>query len=130
MSRQAEAAYGKWRTLHEKECLRDLVIGARVYRAYWDRIEEGEVCRISRVGYTSDGREYEDKSGPYTCYHANFRGTYESQTHQWKWFFKIADAERDLVRQLRRRAEDSRRDAAKWEDLAATFDVSAAKEVP
>lgn len=130
MSIEAEKAHERWMTIHEEECKRDLIIGAKVYRANWDRIEEGEVVRISRVRYTSDGREYEDKTGPYICYHASFRYDHESQTYQWKWFYKIEDAKRDLAKKLRRRAEESRRDAVKCEDMAATYDPPVAAKEP
>lgn len=127
MSIAAEKAHGKWMTVHDEECKRDLVVGAKVYRANYRYIEEGTVCRISRVRYTSDGREFEDPAGPYVCYHASFPSGHEGQTYQWKWFFKIEDAKRELAKQLRRMAEDNRRKAAEYEDLAATYDPSATK---
>ena len=129
MSRANELAYEKWRTTHDEECRRDLVIGARVYRAGYDKIEEGEVKRIDRVRYVesyfSCPQEVEDPSGPYTRYTACFgANSWESQTYQWRFFFKIEDARKDLVKKLRERAKDRRVDADRFDALAATFEAT------
>jgi len=126
MSRQHEEAYEKWRAVHDEECRRDLVVGARVYRAEWDRIEEGTIERIDRVRFDYDAREVEDPDGPYPRYFACFGpGRWESQTFQWKWFFRIEDAKKDLIKKLRDRAKDRRDEADKWDALAATFERAA-----
>lgn len=124
MSRQHEEAYARWRKTHDEECQRDLLVGAKVYRPAYDRIEEGTVERIDHVRYTSDAHEIEDPDGPYTRYFACFGpGRWESQTFQWRWFYKVEDAKKLLARQLRERAEGHRRDADKCDALAASIEI-------
>ena len=71
--------------------------------------------------------EVEDPNGPCIRYHATFgRGAYgwESATYQWKFFYKIEDAKARLAKKLRERAEDNRREASRWDALAATFEAT------
>ena len=130
LSKQAEEAYEKWRAAHDEECRRDLVIGAKVYRAEYGRIEEGEVIAIDRIRYTDgifdNGREVDDPNGPYTRYTACFGpGQWERQTYQWRFFYNINDARKKLAKDLRERAKDARRDADRWDAMAATFEAQA-----
>lgn len=129
MSRQAEEAYERSRKAHDEECQRVLVLGAKVYRARWDRIEEGKVRRLDRVRFDSDGREVEDLTGPYTRYVACFGSDWEGQTYQWKWFHRIDDAKRELAKQLRDRAKDKRQEADRWDALAATYESALAESI-
>lgn len=127
MSRQNEEAYEKWRKVHDEECRRDLVIGAKVYRAGYDKVEEGEVKSIARVRYVESyfgsPREVEDPEGLYTRYTACFGSDWEHQTYQWAFFFNIADARKTLAQKLRDRAKEHRDDAARCDALAASFEA-------
>jgi hypothetical protein len=120
MSKKAEEAYEAWFKGHLEECARVLVVGARVYRANYNRIEEGEVRKIDRVRFTAN-REEEDPNGPVIRYWASFNdhNIWESQTYQWKWFFRREDAQKDLVQRARDRAKDLRAEADRWDALAS-----------
>lgn len=127
MSRQAEEVHERLFSAHLEECARDLVVGARVYRAGYDQIEEGQVREIDRVRFAVGDwqHEIEDPAGNYARYHASFMdGTrWESQIFQWRWFFRREDAERRLAIKLRERAKDLRRDAERWDVLAASMEA-------
>ena len=124
MSRQTEEAYEKRARLHDKECQRDLVLGATVYLPNFDHIEEGKVTKIDRIIFDSTGNEREDENGPYVRYHATFSPHHwVSQTYQWKWFYRIEDAKKALVKQMRERARTSRQEVDKWENLASVFEL-------
>ncbi len=131
MSRLADEAHARWFEAHLAECARDLVIGATVYRVGWDRIEEGQVRRIDRVRHGSDQYEVEDPNGPCIRYHATFDtgDRWESQTYQWKWFFRREDAQKRLAEKLTERAKDLRAQADRCDALAtATKSEAAAAE--
>lgn len=141
MSRAAELAYEKWHQQHEVECARDLVVGAVVYRAMYDRIEEGVVRRVSRCNIRSNGNAIECENGehgtsPY--YVAQFGRDWVDQTYQWRWFFDRKKAQAELVRELRRNIEHERSKIAKWEALivenspreVATDDRTTGQETP
>lgn len=124
MSHQADEAHARQFDAHLAECERDLVVGAKVYRAAYDRIEEGEVRRIDRVRYGStweNHREIEDPNGPYARYHAEFGSgdRWESQIYQWKWFFRREDAAKRLAEKLTEHATDLRAQADRWDALAS-----------
>ena len=126
MSRAAEEAHEKWFLQHLSECARDLVVGAKVYRVNYNRIEEGEVVRVSTCDYhTSFGGstiliERHDGKGSNPYYVARFRSTYEEHEWQWRWFFKKTDAQQELIKQARDKLKELQRDMERWEDLIAT----------
>lgn len=125
MSRAAEEAHERWFEAHLKECVRDLVVGVKVYRVGYDKVEEGEMMRISRARRQNWNNLVEDPNGPHIVYYAHFSdGAYgwEMQTWQYIFFFRREDAQKKLAQQLRERAKDLRRDADKWEALATTLD--------
>ena len=122
MSRYDEA-HEKWFEAHIEECRRDLVIGARVYRAGYDKIEEGTVRRIERIRYDYEYHEVEDPNGPYTRYIACFGFEWESQTTQYKFFYRVEDARKKLAEKLRDRAKDARQEADRWDALASTYET-------
>jgi hypothetical protein len=127
MSRAAEEAHARWFEKHLEECARDLVVWARVYRAGYDKIEEGTVRSIERIRFETSAwsgvpREIVDPQGDKIRYWASFSDNHtgwESQTYQWKWFFKLEDAKKDLARKLTERAKDLRAEADRWDALAA-----------
>ena len=91
--------------------------------------------RIERIRYTDgifdSGREVEDPNGPYIRYVARFGpkdtgGSWEHQTFQWRFFYRIEGAQVKLVDKLRERAKEARRDADRWETLAASYDPKVA----
>lgn len=128
MSKVAEDAHAKWFAQHEIECARDLVVGAKVYRANYDRIEEGVVIRVSRchISEFGNGSPEERDNGEHPYYVAEFPGggwhSYEGQVYQWKFFTNLTDARKNLISQLRHRIEDHHRDVKKLEKLIASLE--------
>jgi hypothetical protein len=97
----------------------ELVVGATVYRARYDRVETGVVRRVSRAKVTSSGGTEEDEHGEYPYYVAQFggRGDWDGQTHSWKWFAQKERARRDLARQICNRIEERQREIKRLEGM-------------
>lgn len=120
MSRALEEAHERWFKTHLEECERDLIVGARVYRVGYDSVEEGKVSRVCRARRLGWNNLREDPNGSIVQYHACFgAGAWESQTYQYIFFYRREDAQKKLAEKLRDRAKDCRRDADKWDALAA-----------
>lgn len=119
VSRAAEEEFKAQFAKHLEECARDLVVGATVYRAAWDGIEEGVVRRVSKCyfGFGGSGPYEDEEKGTSPLYVAQFRSDWVEQTYQWRWFFDPAKAREELVRELRLRIENNRRAIARWEAL-------------
>lgn len=129
MSRLAEEAFDRRLVSDRAECERDLVVGAKVWRARSDRIEEGVVRRVEIGRFLSNGDFVASASGHARNYVASFGasgygpGDWESQTYQWRFFLDKRRAHADLVRQLRRRVEEYQREIKKWEALMAEHEA-------
>jgi hypothetical protein len=54
MSLQHQQTYEKWRKAHDEECVRDLIPGAKVYRARYDRLQEGIVEKSNALDWKCD----------------------------------------------------------------------------
>jgi hypothetical protein len=132
MSRAAEEAYEKWYKNHLEECKRDLVVGTKVYRAKYKEIEEGIVRSIRRgtwkpTGFSSYWVE-EPNGEDYQFYAAfgpnaeNKHFDWDGQGTQWKWFFKLSDAQKDLVKKAKRSAEECRTEAIKWDKIVEKYE--------
>jgi hypothetical protein len=94
------------------------VIGDAVFRANWDRVEEGRVIRIQRIKLDSQGNSrgaYPD--GDFIETTAKFGGDYESQTYCWKFFPRVETAQSRLAELAASHAEEKRREAARWDAL-------------
>lgn len=132
MSLAAERAHEERFLRHLEECKRDIVVGAKVYRAAWDRIEEGVVRRVSKCRFRSTwggGDFVEDETGDHDFYVAQFGGDasghggeWVEQTYQWRWFIDVEKAKKELVRQLRSRIEVKRHDIERLEAIIATME--------
>lgn len=106
---------------HLLECARDIVVGAKVYRANYSHIEEGVVKRVGRCCLRGDGDLEERDDGDHAYYLAQFgRYTCEAQTYQWKWFVSEDKAKVRLVEQLRRSLEDAQGRIRELEALIVT----------
>lgn len=118
-----DAEYARQFEQHLADCARDLVLGAKVYRARYGRIEEGVVDHVGRCRIDSGGNVRPDDAGAHAYYGAKGVGPWpqewDGQTYQWRWFFRLADARKELVREAKRRIEDMRVDIAKQEALIA-----------
>ncbi len=118
MSKEKEDAWQKWSDQQKIDCARDLVVGAKVYRATYSCIEEGTVVKVSKCFINPNGDLREDPKGDFHYYAAKF-GTgfdgYVTQTYQWKFFFNLKDAQKDLIRKLERRISDHRFDVSRLE---------------
>lgn len=122
MSRAAERAFEEQFKKHLEDCARDLVVGATVYRAGYDCVEEGVVRRVSKCKFTSfpySGGPYECDDGDTPYYVAQFRHDWVGQTYQWQWFFDRAEAVKKLVEKLRERVEKNKAEVRRWEALIA-----------
>lgn len=94
------------------------VIGDTVYRARWDRIEEGRVTRIQRIKLDRQGNSLgPHPDGEYVESTAKFGSDYDSQTYCWKFFPRVETAQARLAELAQGQADDKRREAAKWDAL-------------
>lgn len=124
MSRAAERAYEAWLKQHMAECARDLVVGATVYRAGYNEIETGVVRRVARCAYppwANDAVECDD--GEYPYYVAQFRHDWVGQTQQLKWFFDKDKARVALIKDVRSRIDELKRDISRWEALCVRLSI-------
>lgn len=102
----------------DRENQHQFVIGDLVYRARWDRVEEGRVVRIQRIKLDRQGNSLgEHPDGDYIETHAKFGSDYEKQTYCWKFFPRIETAHARLAELAQGQADDKRREAAKWDAL-------------
>jgi hypothetical protein len=121
MSKAAEEEAERYFAQLRIENARDFVIGATVYRANFDRIEEGVVRKVGRC----DDPNYGEKAdGKYPYYLAEFKrgrgaasGDWESQTFSWKWFATRDAARKKLRESIEGRIEDKRHDIRTLEQL-------------
>lgn len=123
MSAAAEAAHEKWFAQHALDCASHFVVGAKVYRTRFSRIEEGVVRRVSRCKITSGGSTEECDGGEYPYYVAEFGRDWEGQTHAWKFFWVKNDATKVLLTEVRSRIEAKRREICELEALVTTLDI-------
>ena len=116
-----EIELARWR----EEMLADqstMVVGAKVYRARWDRVEEGFIRRVEPA-------HVHESPIPARKYVAEFpqpplaQGAWEDQHYQCKFFTDRARAVKALVREMRDRAEKLERDAAKWREEAKRWEM-------
>lgn len=120
MSRAAEEQAERWFVQQEKDDARDFVVGATVYRAAFDRIEEGVVRRVSRCDIPpGGGGNVERADGKHPYYVAQFRSDWVDQTYAWRWFAREEQARADLIRIVGGRIEDKRREIRELEALVA-----------
>jgi hypothetical protein len=112
MSAAAERRFEEKMKRVEAQDKKDFVVGAKVYRAGYDKVEEGEVVNVFPCRINSRGDPVEDPSGPHTAYCARFGvglSGFELQTYHWKFFIKASVARAKLVYEMRCRVEDTQR---------------------
>lgn len=110
MSAAAERRYEERFRLVDAKAKETLVLGAKVWRAGYDKVEEGKVIRVFPCRLNGHGDPIEDPAGLHICYGAEFydHQRYEQQTYPWKFFAKESVARWRLVRDLKSRAEEYR----------------------
>ena len=123
MSRKAEEAADRQFALDAIEDAKHFVVGAKVYRAAWERIEEGVLRKVERCHIRANGNLVEDVRGDHARYVAQFGGSspyngdWVEQTYAWKFFWSEAGARKALVSQLHRRINEKLVDIRRWEAL-------------
>lgn len=86
-----------------------------VYRAKWEKIEEGKVVSISPCSIANSGSPYYDSKGEYTLYVAKFGDyQYEEQTYPWKFFKDKKSAYQRLAWELESRIDEHTKQITKW----------------
>lgn len=91
----------------------DFVVGATVYRAGYDKVEEGKVVKVYPCRLNRHGDPEEDPKGEHTAYCARFDAGlsgFEVQTYHWRFFIKASVARAKLVGELQQRIEARQRE--------------------
>jgi hypothetical protein len=105
---------------------RDFKIGQKVWRAKWDKIEEGVVVGTKKVSFTNTGSMYDNPKGEYVAFIATFDKPHptngfhydlEEQTYAWKFFPNEVDAYRVLAREAYDRKLEALEKAKQWDEI-------------
>ena len=121
MSRFDAEHEAEWKRQQEQDA-RDFVVGAVVYRAHYDHVQEGIVREVDRTDRTD--AEYDGHAnGKYARYVAEFRrpgaaaGDWEHQTYSWRFFATKSEALRELVERIDGQILDAEREVEKLRKL-------------
>lgn len=106
----------RWFKKEIEECERNLVVGTKVWRPGWDKLEEGVVIRVDRVRVTEAGDPVTDENGDRRYFVAEFKDhdRYESQTYRWKFFDTERAAWARFAELAERRLDNAKREVEKW----------------
>lgn len=131
MSLAAERAHAARQAAEIAENERVIVPGLKVYRAQYDKIEEGTVRRVSRCD--GQGTIYSERpDGKYPYFVAQFGGhgehggEWRGQTLQYEWHVKRSDAQRKLVYRMRDHVADLKKQIARYEGLIVQHEAEIA----